>query len=256
MTATPVVNIDSVHKSYGGVDVLRGVSLDVEQGETVCLIGRSGSGKTTLLRCINHLETINAGAIRVNGKLVGFEDHKGRLRELSDRRLSHDRRSTAMVFQQFHLFPNRTALENVVEGPTRVLGIPKADARERGLALLERVGLADRCNYYPSMLSGGQQQRVGIARALAMEPAVILLDEPTSALDPELVGEVIAVLEDLAAAGTTMIVVTHEMGFARACAKEVVYMEDGVIVERGTPDGLLNEPQMRGTQQFLRHVRS
>lgn len=255
MTETPVVSIESVYKSYGDVEVLKGVSLQVVPGETVCLIGRSGSGKTTLLRCINHLETIDAGAIRVAGKLVGFEEHRGRLRKLSDKRISHDRRSTAMVFQQFHLFPNRTALENVMEGPTRVLGVPRDVARERALSLLDRVGLADRCNYYPMMLSGGQQQRVGIARALAMDPAVVLLDEPTSALDPELVGEVIAVLEDLATAGTTMIVVTHEIGFARACAKEVVYMEDGVIVERGLPDKVLSDPDMPATRQFLRHVR-
>lgn len=255
MSTAPVVSVQAVHKSFGDLEVLKGVSLDVVPGETVCLIGRSGSGKTTLLRCINHLETIDAGQIRVNGKLVGFEEHKGRLRRLTDKRVSHDRRATAMVFQQFHLFPNRTALENVMEGPTRVLGVPHDVARDKALKLLDRVGLANRCNYYPMMLSGGQQQRVGIARALAMDPAVILLDEPTSALDPELVGEVIAVLEDLANAGTTMIVVTHEIGFARACAREVVYMEDGVIVERGRPDKVLNDPDMPATQQFLRHVR-
>lgn len=252
----PVVSVRSVYKSFGDREVLNGVSLDVSAGATVCLIGRSGAGKTTLLRCINHLETIDAGEIRVNGKLVGFEEHKGRLRPLSDKRISRDRRATAMVFQQFHLFPNRTALENVMEGPTRVLGVPRDLARERALALLDRVGLGNMCNYYPMMLSGGQQQRVGIARALAMDPAVILFDEPTSALDPELVGEVIAVLEDLAKAGITMIVVTHEIGFARACAREVVYMDDGVIVERGTPDKVLNDPDMPATRQFLRHVRS
>ncbi|MCI2239256.1 amino acid ABC transporter ATP-binding protein [Paenibacillus sp. TRM 82003] len=245
----------NVHKSFGQVEVLRGVDLDVHAGEVVCLLGPSGSGKTTFLRCINALERIDGGRIRVDGELIGLEERGGRLHRLPDARIAAQRRDIGMVFQRFNLFPHMTALENVTEAPVRVRGVARAEARERALALLERVGLADRVHNYPAQLSGGQQQRVAIARALAMRPKLMLFDEPTSALDPELVGEVLAVMRELAADGTTMVVVTHEVAFAREVADQVVFMDGGVVVERGTPADVIGAPRHERTRAFLARVR-
>jgi polar amino acid transport system ATP-binding protein len=254
-TATvPMVRAQGVHKSFGSVEVLKGIDLEVGRSEVMCIIGPSGSGKSTFLRCINHLEKINAGRLEVDGRLVGYREAGGKLHELRDREVSAQRRDIGMVFQRFNLFPHMTALENVCEAPVKVKGVAKDRARERGKELLERVGLGDRVHNYPNQLSGGQQQRVAIARALAMEPKLMLFDEPTSALDPELVGEVLDVMRGLAADGMTMVVVTHEMGFAREVGDSLVFMDDGVVVEAGDPKQVLTDPQHQRTQAFLSKV--
>ncbi|GAA0218241.1 amino acid ABC transporter ATP-binding protein [Actinomadura nitritigenes] len=250
----PMVRSEGVCKSFGRLDVLKGIDLEVMPGEVMCVIGPSGSGKSTFLRCINHLEKINAGRLWVNGHLVGYRERGGKLHELRESEVAAQRRDIGMVFQRFNLFPHMTALENVMEAPVQVRRIPRAKAREAAVALLERVGLADKARSYPSQLSGGQQQRVAIARALAMEPALMLFDEPTSALDPELVGEVLEVMKQLAVDGMTMIVVTHEMGFAREVGDSLVFMDGGVVVEKGTPREVLANPQHRRTQDFLSKV--
>jgi polar amino acid transport system ATP-binding protein len=249
-----VVRATDVRKRFGRLEVLKGVSLDVAKGETVCIIGPSGSGKTTFIRCINHLEKIDAGRIEVNGRLIGYRERNGKLVEDSERSIARQRTQIGMVFQRFNLFPHKTALGNVVEAPTRVLGIPHEQAVAEAEALLGRVGLADKRDTYPGKLSGGQQQRVAIARALAMRPALMLFDEPTSALDPEVIGEVLTVMEELAHEGMTMIVVTHEMGFAREAADRVVMMDDGRIIEEGAPDALFDTPTSERTQQFLSKI--
>ncbi|MFI6503556.1 amino acid ABC transporter ATP-binding protein [Nonomuraea typhae] len=249
-----MVRLESVGKRYGGLEVLRGVSLEVPEGGVVCVVGPSGSGKSTLLRCVNRLETIDAGRVWVDGELVGYREHRGRLHHLRPEELCRQRQKVGMVFQRFHLFPHMTALENVVEGPCTVRGVPRAEAVRRGRELLERVGLADRAGHYPAQLSGGQQQRVAIARSLAMSPKVMLFDEPTSALDPELVQEVLGVMRDLAASGMTMIVVTHEMGFAREAGDHLVFVDDGVIVEEGPPREVLAAPRHERTRAFLGQV--
>jgi polar amino acid transport system ATP-binding protein len=253
MTAT-MVRIEQVHKRFGALHVLKGVSLAVEPGEVTCLLGPSGSGKSTLLRCVNHLEPIDAGRIYVDEELVGYREHDGRLYELRDREICRKRSEIGMVFQSFNLFPHLNALENVAEAPMRVKRRSRAVARERARELLARVGLGDRCDAYPRQLSGGQQQRVAIARALAMDPKLMLFDEPTSALDPELVGEVLAVMRDLARQGMTMIVVTHEVGFAREVADTAVFMDGGVVVEAGPPRDVLERPQHARTRAFLSKV--
>ncbi|MEY9925485.1 polar amino acid transport system ATP-binding protein [Catenulispora sp. GP43] len=254
-TERPAVEIEDVYKSFGRLEVLQGVSMTVREGEVACLIGPSGSGKSTLLRCVNHLEKIDNGRICVHGKLVGYHERKGRLHEMHDRDVAKQRRTIGMVFQRFNLFPHKTALENVIEAPMQVLGKSReaalADAREH----LEKVGLSDKAGNYPSQLSGGQQQRVAIARALAMQPSLMLFDEPTSALDPELVGDVLAVMRALADSGMTMIVVTHEMGFARDVGDTVAFMDGGVIVEHGDARQVISDPQHERTQAFLAKVR-
>jgi polar amino acid transport system ATP-binding protein len=249
-----VVRSVDVHKRFGSLEVLKGVSLDVAKGETVCIIGPSGSGKTTYIRCINHLERIDGGRIEVNGRLIGYREKNGALIEDSERSIARQRTQIGMVFQRFNLFPHKTALENVVEAPIHVLRMPRDQAETRAKALLARVGLFEKRNVYPGKLSGGQQQRVAIARALAMKPALMLFDEPTSALDPEVIGEVLAVMAELAHDGMTMIVVTHEMGFAREAADRVVMMDDGRIIESGTPEQLFDEPRSERTQQFLSKI--
>jgi polar amino acid transport system ATP-binding protein len=249
-----MVTIRGLTKRYGDHEILTGVDLDVATGSVMCIIGPSGSGKSTLLSCINHLERINAGTIRVAGELVGYREHKGRLYELPERQIARMRQQVGMVFQQFNLFPHMTALQNIVEAPIRVKRIRPVEARQRAMQLLERVGLASHHAMYPAQLSGGQQQRVAIARALAMDPQLMLFDEPTSALDPELVGEVLAVMQDLARSGMTMIVVTHELAFAREVADELTFMDAGAVVERGTPRSVLSAPKERRTQDFLSRV--
>ncbi|MEL7977729.1 amino acid ABC transporter ATP-binding protein [Isoptericola sp. F-RaC21] len=254
-----MVQVHDVHKVFGrghdGVHVLKGVSLDVPRGSVTVVLGPSGSGKSTLLRCVNELEEITAGSIHVDGDLMGYRrDDKGVLHRLHPKVIAKQRSRIGMVFQRFHLFPHMTALENVMEAPMQVRGLSKAQARQRALQLLERVGLSDRVEHYPAQLSGGQQQRVAIARALAMDPELMLFDEPTSALDPELVGEVLAVMQDLARSGMTMIVVTHEIGFAREVADRVVFMDDGVIVEQGAPGDVLDNPSEPRLRDFLAHV--
>ncbi|MFJ3789131.1 amino acid ABC transporter ATP-binding protein [Kitasatospora sp. NPDC090091] len=250
----PMVRAENVHKSYGLVEVLKGIDLEVKQGEVFCLIGPSGSGKSTFLRCINHLEKINGGRLWVDGELVGYRQKGDKLYELKDREVALKRRDIGMVFQRFNLFPHMTAIENVIEAPMQVKGESKADARERAMALLERVGLSDKAKSYPSQLSGGQQQRVAIARALAMQPKLMLFDEPTSALDPELVGDVLDVMRGLAEEGMTMVVVTHEMGFAREVGDALVFMDGGVVVESGNPRDVLTDPQHERTRAFLSKV--
>ncbi|MCW3814055.1 amino acid ABC transporter ATP-binding protein [Micromonospora sp. DR5-3] len=249
-----MVQCRSLRKSFGRLEVLRGIDLTIERGRVVCVVGPSGSGKSTLLRCLNHLEEPQAGRVYVDGELIGYSERGGRLRPLPDARLRRQRESIGMVFQRFHLFPHRTALENVMEGLIAVKGVPTGDARQRAADLLDRVGLADRAHHYPAQLSGGQQQRVAIARSLAMSPKLMLFDEPTSALDPELVGEVLDVMKDLAASGMTMIVVTHEMGFAREVGDHLVFMDEGVIVEQGPPREILAAPQHDRTRAFLSKV--
>jgi polar amino acid transport system ATP-binding protein len=249
-----MVKAEGVHKSFGHLEVLKGVDLEVAPREVMCVIGPSGSGKSTFLRCINHLEKINAGRLWVDGRLVGYREKGDKLHELRDREVAAQRREIGMVFQRFNLFPHMTALENVMEAPTQVKGVGKDTARQRGIELLERVGLGNRLHNYPNQLSGGQQQRVAIARALAMEPKLMLFDEPTSALDPELVGEVLDVMRELAQSGMTMVVVTHEMGFAREVGDSLVFMDEGVVVEEGDPREVLTDPQHRRTQDFLSKV--
>ena len=253
----PLVRALNVMKSFHGTEVLKGIDLDVHRGQVVVLLGPSGSGKTTFLRCINQLEEIDGGRIWVDGDLVGYrEDDHGTLHHLTDKQIAAQRREIGMVFQRFNLFPHKTALENIVEAPMQVKGVDKKQARERAMALLEQVGLADKPAAYPGALSGGQQQRVAIARALAMDPKLMLFDEPTSALDPELVDDVLRVMRDLAKAGMTMIVVTHEMGFARDVADHVVFMDGGVVVEEGKPRDVLGNPQHERTRSFLGRMRS
>ncbi|MFJ5775807.1 amino acid ABC transporter ATP-binding protein [Streptomyces sp. NPDC093094] len=253
-SSVSMVKAEGVHKNYGQIEVLKGIDLEVKQGEVFCLIGPSGSGKSTFLRCINHLEKINAGRLYVDGDLVGYRQKGDKLYELKDSEVARKRRDIGMVFQRFNLFPHMTALDNVMEAPVQVKGQSKAQARERARQLLERVGLADKAGNYPSQLSGGQQQRVAIARALAMEPKLMLFDEPTSALDPELVGDVLDVMRDLAESGMTMVVVTHEMGFAREVGDSLVFMDGGVVVESGNPREVLTNPQHERTQAFLSKV--
>ena len=251
---TPMVKAENVHKSFGHVEVLKGIDLEVRTGQVFCLLGPSGSGKSTFLRCINHLERIDAGRLSVDGQLVGYQERAGKLYELSENEVADQRRDIGMVFQRFNLFGHMTALQNVMLAPVDVLREQKKDARARAMQLLERVGLADQAHKYPSQLSGGQQQRVAIARALAMKPKLMLFDEPTSALDPELVGEVLDVMRDLADSGMTMIVVTHEVGFAREVGDHLVFMDAGVVVEQGAPRDVLGNPQHRRTQAFLSKV--
>jgi polar amino acid transport system ATP-binding protein len=253
--ATPLVIAARVHKRFGHVDALREVSLTVSRGEVLCIIGPSGSGKSTFLRCINQLERIDGGAIWVDGELVGYRRVGDRLYPLHDSDIARQRRSIGMVFQRFNLFPHLTAIANVIEGPIQVLKEPPAEARDRAMALLQRVGLADKRDAWPAELSGGQQQRVAIARALAMRPQLILFDEPTSALDPELVGEVLAVMRDLAQSGMTMIVVTHELAFARDVGQRVAFMDQGQIVELGAARTVLTEPTQKRTREFISAVR-
>lgn len=251
-----MVSIRNLHKQYGDLQVLKGVDLDIEPGEVVCIIGPSGSGKTTLLRCVNFLETYQDGRIWVDGQLVGYREESGRLKPAPEKEIAKLRTETSMVFQQFNLFPHMTALRNITFGPMKVRKIAKATAEENARRLLARVGLAEKADSYPSQLSGGQQQRVAIARALAMEPKVILFDEVTSALDPELVGEVLEVMTDLAEShGVTMIVVTHEMAFARDVADRIVFMDGGVVVEQGAPAQIIDHPESERLQAFLRRLR-
>lgn len=244
----------NVHKSFGPIEVLKGINLTVEEQQVVCLIGPSGSGKSTLLRCVNHLEMTTSGAITVGGRMIGYDVHGDRLREAPQQEIDKRRSKIGMVFQSFNLFGHMTAKENVMFGPVKLLKMSKADAHKHAEDLLKKVGLADKMNNYPSQLSGGQQQRVAIARALSMKPEVMLFDEPTSALDPELVGEVLDVMKQLARDGMTMIVVTHEMGFAREMGDVVVFMDDGVIVEQGDPREVLGNPQHERTKSFLSKV--
>ncbi|MBB5855770.1 amino acid ABC transporter ATP-binding protein [Amycolatopsis umgeniensis] len=252
--AEPLLKAVGVRKSYGHTEVLGGIDLEVHKGQVVCLLGPSGAGKSTFLRCVNHLEAIDAGQVWVDGEPIGFRLKNGKLYELKEREVARQRRDIGMVFQRFNLFGHRTAVQNVVEGPVRVLGLNPEEARVQALDLLDRVGLAHRADAYPAQLSGGQQQRVAIARSLAMKPKLMLFDEPTSALDPELVGEVLAVMGTLAAEGMTMVVVTHEMGFAAEAADEVVFMADGVVVETGPPGEILSSPKHERTKQFLARV--
>ncbi len=249
-----MVCIRGLRKRFGTKEVLGGIDLDVAAGSVMCIIGPSGSGKSTLLSCINHLERIDAGRIWVDGELVGYRERDGTLYELPQRQVARMRQRVGMVFQQFNLFPHMTALQNIAEAPVQVKRIRPAEARRHAMALLERVGLAAKHANYPAQLSGGEQQRVAIARALAMEPQVMLFDEPTSALDPELVGEVLAVMKDLAQSGMTMVVVTHELAFAREVGDELTFMADGQVVERGKPRAVLSAPQERRTQEFLARV--
>ena len=251
----PIVHAVNVTKAFHGTEVLTGIDMDVHRGEVVVLLGPSGSGKTTFLRCINQLETIDGGRIWVDGDLMGYEDRDGTLHRLTDKRIAAQRRDIGMCFQRFNLFPHMTVLENVVEAPVQVKGTSKKEAQAKALELLEQVGLGDKPSAYPAQLSGGQQQRVAIARALAMDPKLMLFDEPTSALDPELVGEVLKVMRDLARDGMTMIVVTHEMGFAREVADRVVFMDAGAVVEQGPPDQVIGNPQHNRTRAFLSRMR-
>lgn len=249
-----MVDARSVRKSFGSNEVLKGITLQVEKGKVMCLLGPSGSGKSTFLRCINHLETINGGRIYVGDDLIGYRQAGDVLHEMRPNEIAAQRRQIGMVFQRFNLFPHLTAIENVIEAPIGVNGESPAEAKKRGIALLTKVGLADKAEHYPAQLSGGQQQRVAIARALAMEPKLMLFDEPTSALDPELVGDVLDVMRDLANSGMTMIVVTHELGFAREVADTVVFMDQGVVVEAGTPKQVIENPREARTKAFIKSV--
>ncbi|WP_414157989.1 amino acid ABC transporter ATP-binding protein [Pseudomonas sp. BNK-45] len=250
-----IIEARDLHKSFGALQILKGISLSVRRGEVVVLIGASGSGKTTFIRCINLLEQIQSGLIRVNGRAMGYRERvDGSLVRDSERNIARQRRDIGMVFQRFNLFPHMTALENIIEAPIQVLGVPRAEAVEQARALLARVGLADKAGHYPSMLSGGQQQRVAIARALAMKPQAMLFDEPTSALDPETVGEVLQVMKQLAQEGMTMVVVTHEMGFAREVADRVVVLDQGELIEQGPPEQIFSRPSHPRTQAFLSRV--
>lgn len=252
--AIPAVEAKQVHKAFGDLHVLKGIDLTVEPGTVTVILGPSGSGKSTFLRLINQLETITGGEIDVDGEMIGYKKlPNGELQTLNDKEIARQRAKLGMVFQKFNLFPHMTALENVMEAPVHVLHMPKAEARKLAIQELERVGLGERLDYYPAQLSGGQQQRVAIARALAMKPEIMLFDEPTSALDPELVGEVLNVMRSLANDGMTMIVVTHEIGFAKEVADQIVFMDGGVVVERGTPD-IIDHPKEERFQDFLQHV--
>jgi polar amino acid transport system ATP-binding protein len=250
----PMVKAEGVHKRFGRLEVLKGISLEVQLREVMCMLGPSGSGKSTFLRCINHLENIDAGRLSVDGELVGYRQSGDRLHELPESEVASKRSEIGMVFQRFNLFPHMTALENVVEAPIQVKGTPKREAAQQGRSLLDRVGLADKVDSYPAQLSGGQQQRVAIARALAMRPKLMLFDEPTSALDPELVGEVLDAMRRLAQDGMTMVVVTHEIGFAREVGDTLVFIDAGVVVESGKPREVLANPQHQRTQAFLSKV--
>jgi polar amino acid transport system ATP-binding protein len=252
--AEPIVKAEGVHKSFGRMEVLKGISLEVDKGEVYVLIGPSGSGKSTLLRCINHLEKINAGRIWVDGDLIGYRQVGEKLHEIRDTEIVTARAKIGMVFQHFNLFPHKTATENITLAQRIVLDRDTKESRERAVELLERVGLADKADEYPARLSGGQQQRVAIARALAMDPKLMLFDEVTSALDPELVQDVLDVMRELANEGMTMLVVTHEMGFAREVANEVIFMDQGVIVEQGPPKQVIDEPTHERTKRFLGQV--
>jgi polar amino acid transport system ATP-binding protein len=250
----PMVKAEGVHKRFGRLEVLKGIDLEVGRGEVMCLLGPSGSGKSTFLRCINHLEKINSGRLSVDGELVGYREAGGKLHDLPEDEIGRKRSEIGMVFQQFNLFPHMTAAQNVMLAPTRVKGLKRGQARDRAVELLGRVGLDDKIDTYPVALSGGQQQRVAIARALAMEPKLMLFDEPTSALDPELVGDVLDAMRRLAHEGMTMIVVTHEIGFAREVGDTVVFMDEGVVVESGKPNEVLDNPRHARTQTFLHKV--
>ena len=249
-----MVLAEGVHKRFGSLEVLKGVDLEVERSEVMVILGPSGSGKSTFLRCINHLEKINRGRITVDGTIVGYRQKGDKLHELKESEVARERAAIGMVFQRFNLFPHMTALQNVTEAPVCVLGQSRDEARAHGRELLDRVGLADKADAYPGQLSGGQQQRVAIARALAMKPKLMLFDEPTSALDPELVGEVLDVMKGLARDGMTMVVVTHETGFAREVADSVVFMDDGLVVEEAAPEELFGNPQHERTKRFLATV--
>jgi polar amino acid transport system ATP-binding protein len=251
---TPMVKAESVCKNFGALKVLKGVTLEIGRGQVLVLVGPSGSGKSTFLRCINHLEVVNAGRLHVDGDLIGYREKGGKLYEMPPREAAKQRRDIGMVFQHFNLFPHRNALANIIEAPIQVKGVKKAEAVARAKDLLEQVGLSEKATAYPAQLSGGQQQRVAIARALAMNPKLMLFDEPTSALDPELVGEVLGVMKKLASEGMTMVVVTHEMGFAREVADQLVFMDEGVIVESGKPREVLRNPQHERTKAFLSKV--
>jgi polar amino acid transport system ATP-binding protein len=250
----PAVLAEGVHKSFGHLHVLKGISLQVLPGEVLCIVGPSGSGKSTFIRCINHLEKIDSGRLLVDGHLVGYRRAGNKLHEMRESEIAKRREDVGMVFQHFNLFPHMTALQNLIEAPTRVRKVPKAQAVDEARQLLARVGLADKEKVYPAQLSGGQQQRVAIARALAMKPKLMLFDEPTSALDPELVGEVLDAMKQLASDGMTMVVVTHEMGFAREVGDQLVFMDDGVVVEAGRPVDVLGNPQHERTKTFLSKV--
>jgi polar amino acid transport system ATP-binding protein len=247
----PMVRSEGVHKSFGHLEVLKGIDLEVSPREVMCIVGPSGSGKSTFLRCINHLEKVTAGKLYVDGELVGYRQHGDKVYELRDREVCRKRAEIGMVFQRFNLFPHMTALENVCEAPIRVKRESKNAVRERAEKLLDRVGLAEKMRNYPNQLSGGQQQRVAIARALAMQPKLMLFDEPTSALDPELVGEVLDAMRQLAVDGMTMVVVTHEMGFAREVCDRIVFIDDGRIVEEGTPDEFFNQTRSERAKEFV-----
>ncbi len=249
-----MIRCEDVHKRFGRLEVLRGVSLDVEKGEVVVIAGPSGSGKSTLLRCINHLERVDKGRIYVDGQPVGYREVKGKFVEKSEREVARMRASIGMVFQRFNLFPHLTVLSNVIDAPIHVRKLKRSEALEAGRTMLRKVGLGDKLDSYPAQLSGGQQQRVAIARALAMEPKVMLFDEPTSALDPELVGEVLEVMKSLARDGMTMIVVTHEMGFAREVADRVMLMDEGIIIEEAPPAQFFNNPRSERTKLFLSKI--
>src|SRR4051795_8874040 len=249
-----MVKAEGVTKRFGRLEVLKGITLEVQPKEVMCLLGPSGSGKSTFLRCIHHLETVDAGRLYVDGELVGYREEGGKIHELHDREVARKRSEIGMVFQRFNLFPHMTALENVIEAPVEVKDMAKRAAQQAGRELLGRVGLADKVDAYPAQLSGGQQQRVAIARALAMRPKLMLFDEPTSALDPELVGEVLDTMRRLAADGMTMVVVTHELGFAREVGDTLVFMDDGVVVESGPPRELIAAPREERTRAFLSKV--
>ncbi|CAM5277306.1 amino acid ABC transporter ATP-binding protein [Mycolicibacterium aubagnense] len=251
---TAMVRAEQVCKSFGALQVLKGITLEVDRGQVLVLVGPSGSGKSTFLRCINHLEQVSAGRLYVDDQLVGYRERGGKLHELPAKEAARQRRDVGMVFQHFNLFPHRTALENIVEAPVHVKGVKRDVAVSRARDLLDQVGLSSKADAYPAQLSGGQQQRVAIARALAMEPKLMLFDEPTSALDPELVGEVLSVMKKLAQQGMTMVVVTHEMGFAREVADQLVFMDGGVVVERGAPREVMANPQHERTKAFLSKV--
>ncbi|WP_408930569.1 amino acid ABC transporter ATP-binding protein [Corynebacterium axilliensis] len=249
--ATPMISAQNVHKSFGQLEVLKGIDITVMPGEVACLLGPSGSGKSTFLRCCNHLEKVTAGRLYIDGEIIGYRERDGVLYEISEKEAAAQRQDIGMVFQQFNLFSHRTVLENIIEAPVQVKKQKPEEAKQRAMELLEKVGLAHKADAYPVQLSGGQQQRVAIARAVAMDPKLMLFDEPTSALDPELVGEVLRVMKELAADGMTMLVVTHEMGFAREVADKIYFMDGGTVVESGAPEQVLDNPQHQRTKDFL-----